>query len=608
MNASFLDNDNNYIISKENLTKLSKTYFPQNATNNYIGDSDAVYEWEKDKNLARHMFLHTDAYHEFLNDNSLILLGRTGTGKTAIMLSAEDDARKKNEHGIRCSSVISISCQELIINLANCEELSEINQTTTTIKIKKIIKMFINSIVMKSIFENATEDEKKTSEIKVIKDYLERNGFIDKKIGQTFINSFLKVASVIETDNPIANNTLKVTSSILKIIDTLTSRGYENAIEAMQKYMSERERILVLIDSLNEYDVNKKDIVLIVKGLIDVCFHYYNHPNNKILMKIALPSEIYNKVLIRLPSKQVGNTVVIRWKYKEIIVLLALRIYACYKTKKYKELDFCKEFNDYTDFYYDINPKAYENSIKLLNNILPISCPTSLSFDFLTLPYCIRHTLKKPREIIFMFNKIIEQIVKNKNSKFLLENPNRIKDIVHSTQDYMISSALSMYQNSYSGIYAAVESLFNDNDFVFTGKTITDKLKEAIQAAKKETENILTPAEHLNADNSYEPLDEYSLSQILLESGLVGEITKKSVIIENRMFENNNKSICILTANFDFVISATTRHHVFKNDVQYALHPMCYENYGCNVDKYTLVYPNGFTDDGDVVIDTITAK
>lgn len=95
MNTSFLDNDNNYVISKENLTKLSKTYFPQNATNNYIGDSDAVYEWEKDKNLARHMFLHTDAYHEFLNDNSLILLGRTGTGKTAIMLSAEDDARKK---------------------------------------------------------------------------------------------------------------------------------------------------------------------------------------------------------------------------------------------------------------------------------------------------------------------------------------------------------------------------------------------------------------------------------------------------------------------------------------------------------------------------------
>lgn len=74
------------------------------------------------------------------------------------------------------------------------------------------------------------------------------------------------------------------------------------------------------------------------------------------------------------------------------------------------------------------------------------------------------------------------------------------------------------------------------------------------------------------------------------------------------MFENNNNSICILTANFDFIISATTRYHVFKNDVQYALHPMCYENYSCNVDKYTLVYPNGFTDDGDVVIDTITAK
>lgn len=608
MRNDFLDNNNNYVVNRAHLTSTTKKYYEHNAANNYIGDSDAVREWNDNKDLARHMFLHTDAYHEFLNDSSLILLGRTGTGKTAIMLSAEDDARNKTDHGILCSMVVSVDCQNLIFKLADCEELSQAGQLITSSKIKEIIKMFVNTLVMKAVYENSSENEKKISEIKAIKDFLSRNGFINKSLGKTFVDSFLEIANAIETDNSIAKNTIKVTNSVLGILDTLTTRGYNDALEAMKNYLKTKERVLVLVDSLNEYNTNKKDIILIVKGLIDVCFEYYNHPNDKILMKIALPSEVYNKVLTRLPSKQVGNTVVIRWKYKEIIVLLALRIYACYKSKKIEELSFCEEFEDFSAFYYDINPKAYENSLKLLLNILPDSCPTCLSFEFLTLPYCIRHTLKKPREIIYMFNSFIDELVRNKNSKYLIENPQTIKELIHSTQDYMISSALSMYCSSYKGVYAAVESLFSDNDFVFSGETIIDRLKEAVRAAQKETKNMLTPSEHLNSEDNCQFLDEYELSQILLESGLVGEIIKKSVVGENNMLVNNDKSICILTADFEFRISATTIYHVFKSDTQYALHPMCYENYRCKVDEQTLVYPNGIADDGDVVISTIIAK
>lgn len=52
----------------------------------YLGNVDAKTEWDHNRDLARHIFLHTDAYSSYLKDDSLILLGRTGVGKTAILL------------------------------------------------------------------------------------------------------------------------------------------------------------------------------------------------------------------------------------------------------------------------------------------------------------------------------------------------------------------------------------------------------------------------------------------------------------------------------------------------------------------------------------------
>lgn len=52
-----------------------------------LGAFDAAKEWNDDPERARQMFLHTKAYKDFLDTSSLILLGRTGTGKTAILRS-----------------------------------------------------------------------------------------------------------------------------------------------------------------------------------------------------------------------------------------------------------------------------------------------------------------------------------------------------------------------------------------------------------------------------------------------------------------------------------------------------------------------------------------
>ena len=59
----------------------------------YLGDNDAETEWKDDPELASKLFVHTQAYKDFLNKDALLLLGRTGTGKTAILRQLENEKR-----------------------------------------------------------------------------------------------------------------------------------------------------------------------------------------------------------------------------------------------------------------------------------------------------------------------------------------------------------------------------------------------------------------------------------------------------------------------------------------------------------------------------------
>lgn len=601
----FFDKDGRYQKDYNNRIKATGNSSTVNSVYKYLGEVDASKIWRDDKDLAKRMFLHTEAYREFLNDEALILLGRTGVGKTAILFNTEDYMRENTDSNYINTVVINVDCYKLLADLSNCTELTTMNNMTISLEVQRIIRMFIETAIMQEIVSKTKRSN--NEHFKRMEAYLSANGFAKVSGWESFISVFSTAAEGFNSDSSKLKLTLEVATSLNTIIKKLRYTGYDEAQSALSKYLeNENGRAVVLIDSLNEYNVNNRELIHIVKGLIETCFYYYNNPSSRIKLKIALPSEIYNKVLIRLPSKQSGNTVVIRWKYKELVVFLALRIYAIYKTRKstLSGLTFCEKFNGYEDFYADISPNAYENAMELINNILPSVCPTSLSYSFLTLPYCLRHTLKKPREVIHMFNAIFDEIVKHKDINYFKNHPEKIRETVHRTQDYMIQSALSMYASTYASIYVACKSVVYENDFIFNGKEIENRIKKAITRAKVEEFFQKTTSDYI--ENDIVCLDATELKQILIESGLLGKISKFSEIKAGNPQISNEEDICVLSVDFDFKISATAGAHIFDEEDQYVFHPMCYENYNCYIDKNTLVYPAG-DDDSDTIISTIVS-
>lgn len=263
--------------------------------------------------------------------------------------------------------------------------------------------------------------------------------------------------------------------------------------------------------------------------------------------------------------------------------MIAMRLLYYYENGGQEILHFCNTYH-YEDFY-DDNPNSVANAKKLLHELLPSVCPTSLNYAFDTLAYCIRHTLKKPRELLVIFNYFLSKISQKNNPLFFIKHSDEIRNVIHSTQEEMITSALSMYTTSYKDILRACEIVLHNQRYYFQGVELGDRLKEAA------------------VNRAYDVDD---IKRILLESGLIGKINDISrwrVKDDDTQNLNINNSIQIVKAKFEYQIKG----RLFLNkDDWFVLHPMCYEHFNCSVGSQTLVYPGDL--DGYEVIQSVRLK
>lgn len=549
------------MLKRENCIQMKNVDTFMDTERYYLGKTDAAKEWNDNVENAKSLFLHTKAYKDFLDEDSLILLGRIGTGKTAILRCLEDEINNGKISNI--SYVVRIHMDDIITALSDYEPFD--NSDATKIAIKRCIEWIINVYVMKAMIKKY---DKSSTLIKTSRFLSSIN------ITNNSSNAVDKLKSIIKTVSEVPGKIGEVAAWADKIgetIEKLCSDDYKSAIEELRNEI-ETNHVLVLIDSANEYNINNNETVIIVKSLINNCFNFYDNLSQwHIQVKLALPSELYSHILQTLPGKQRGNTVVIQWKYDNLITFISKRVHFYMSDKKYNKLF------SFLDNYKltDLNSSDYAEEMIL--NFLPQMCPTNLCYDFTTIAYCIRHTLKKPRELLYIFNALIDKIIQNDNVKYFLEKPDEIKKVIHSTQEQMIGSALSMYNESFPRIEEACSKVLANNYYMFKGSEITERVKEASANTGLYSEDI---------------------KRVLLESGLLGVVSEQDEIRPNNTYLGNSETIHVITARFEYQIKGFLN---FNNNEYYVIHPMCYEHFTCFVDKNTLIYVDKFSDENDII-------
>jgi hypothetical protein len=183
-----------------------------------------------------------------------------------------------------------------------------------------------------------------------------------------------------------------------------------------------------------------------------------------------------------------------------------------------------------------------------------------------------------------IFNVFLHKIYLSNNMKYFIEYPDKIKDMIHSTQEEMINYVISMYTASYSNIMDAVEMVLSNKKYYLQGYDLDNALKGALSLPQVVGYGI----------------DE--IRRVLIESGLIGKITKCSFSYvgdgtEGKYRISVDTHIRFINAKFEYQIKGRIR---FNKEDYYVLHPMCYEHFECEVGLQTLVYPDDYDIDEEV--------
>lgn len=404
----------------------------------------------------------------------------------------------------------------------------------------------------------------------VIKDYLVRN-----KIRKN-TNIVKRVSYILDKMNE-PNSDLRVAIfTLVKEFEDIEDEDIQNALETiLDKY-----KILLLADSIDHYDITEKKVIIINKTLVNMAFESYkNLGRNNVLLKVAIPSEVYTHIIEQIAAKKKTKVVAIEWAYKDIVKMLAIKIFYFFE-KNINEYKFAQDLIcDYKiqDFY------DYPIAFNFLHKMLPKTCQASIPIYFETLPYCIRHTQKKPRQIITIFNSFIEKICVEKQYDYFIYNSDLISDYIHRTQKDIINDALNMYNAvAKEKVLPIVKSVLSQKRNFLDGNELNSAIKDAIKIY-----------------GSIE-LSEKDIKQILIESGIVGQVQVNRYVKENSDLFKNSNIIKICIALFEYQIKDTLP---LKNGVQYVLHPMCYEYYANEIDYNAMVYPTPADDlDDDILL------
>lgn len=550
---------------RDNFLPCEHVFPSNNAIPEHLGETDAENGWKKNKVGAYKQFLTINAYQRFIQEENLILVGRTGTGKSTILNRYKYAVDNGEIDGFSFTLAIKF---ERVFNLLKTFSFED--ESITCDYIMDVIDLIVKLSIIQKIAFHCNNNERNCNKIReVLKNY---------KIG--------KRTEIVEYICRLIDENCNKNSSLKDVFTSLKSlyKEFENdeVLDEIDAYLQDG-KIAVLADSLDYYDITEQRIIIINRALVELAFKYYsNISENRVLMKVAIPSEVYKYIFERIAARRQNKVVMIEWSYKDIIKMLAIRILYFFDKNNFNfAKDYIKGYK-IEDFY------SYNVAKEFLNQIFPEKCHSCINTLFNTMSYCIRHTQKKPRQVLKIFNSLIDKICEEKQLTFFKESEWEICNYVHKAQEAIIKDALSMYATS------AKNKVLNIVNYVLEGK------KNFLNA--REFNNAISGAISVCKENE---LDIDIVKQIIIESGLVGQVFEEHFVEENSEYFENSNVLKICIAIFEYQSKQVLSQ---RNNTIYVLHPMCYEFYNNSIDYNALVYPTPAGDRDDDIIEQLREK
>lgn len=344
---------------------------------------------------------------------------------------------------------------------------------------------------------------------KFILDYIDGNG------GLTTSPPEKTIYNVIDCMRQVHDEAAPITEFVLALRQLQKGPGFQAARDATLSVFSKFTGV-VAIDTIEAYRI-EEPYLRAWRGMCHAVKEFQlSGKYGRLSIKCFLPAELTGMLFRENLAKYNDHSVYLQWSYAELLEFIARR-YVIYlaNTKDRKSVQLSKELSDVIESFSSNSRNAHVKDFwreKFWNRFFPVRIKNRYGWLEDSAAYIIRHTQKRPREILACMNFIVAAAIDNNESP-LISSESIISGIHHPDNlhqlltDNLSIFNLPMESDATVSIHEVAETIFANASVTFSGSKLKDFAKRAFR--------VLTRDEAI--------ADEFAID-LALRSGLIGTV------------------------------------------------------------------------------------
>ena len=501
-----------------------------------LGNLEAWEQEERD-NLPIN-FLSIKQYSLIADSDNIFLCGRRGTGKSAIALMLEMKEPYKYKCSIPGESQNYGQYLRIVKQLSNRWDINENIDLRHTIRC--LWQWVLPVLAMQVVLCKSKNLPKIFNEVKIIKAYfntLPAPLYEKSTIGHLLGNIFQEANNILNKEGVVAFDTY--------LLNLTGTREFNSAIEATHNIVKDN-KIFLVIDTIESYKIFDPFMTESFQGILDAITSLCGDSKVRfITLKLFIPAEMFEPIFEKYPGKVSSRAVFMRWRAQDLTSILARRfLNVLSRTEAVPSSDINK-YNELIKNAYDRNDgRLLRKEFWYNTKFMPKYITNRMGNNEDSFAYMLRHTQRRPRDMIAMLQSIINVSREIKEFPFISEQS--LYKGIHNKQllSHIVAEALTPYEGKIPAkLMSGSRSIFYNRPTIMSGHELKKFSNELYSIAPLDT---IDPADFLS---------------ILVKCGIIGLIDESE--------KGYGKEIYI-KAKFDYIHHETI---AISDRLTYCLHP-----------------------------------
>ena len=454
-------------MMKEPLSALLRSYVTPSTP---LGPSDAGQI--KDVEVAAKLFdVHTKSFHTLLRRELSVLIGRRGSGKTALLNSYK--YRPYLDQRVKPTTVGSTSdfrLYDLVIDVLTYRQFDDMQRMIRGAEgqfrpIEAIVDDWHN-LVTDYFFAKLVDEEmsegRHTEAIKRLNRYLHQ----DEDDHKSTIRKMVWGESLID----------RVKNFFHIHAGTHGRLNSEDALAVAVTYLEDtKRRVLLLCDSMDEYNIGDRAFDRTLGALIRF-ISQFNARQDRVRIKLGLPAEIFPEVSRASANalKDLGDVEQVVWTAGELAQI------AAHRYRLFLELYEVDEFVRVADLDLD-----HRNDVKeFWGNFFPAGVSNRHESQEDPLTYILRHTQLLPRQFLMTLQKVITKSQLETGSYRRFDEA-CILDAIESTEPLIADEILQAFGHVYPAADKLCKPVFANFPTTFSYDALENRWRRVGRAAAR---------------------------------------------------------------------------------------------------------------------------